>query len=51
MKTLYQVQSRLKGDEWQDDHMPFDSKEEAINYILSQPKTFEYRIILDEYEE
>lgn len=44
MKTVYQVESRLKGGEWLEDHLPFDSKEEAIEYIKSQPKCFEYRI-------
>lgn len=53
MKIIkYQVQSKLaKDEEWLDDHMPFDSKQEAINYIYTQPRTFEYRIIIDEYEE
>ena len=45
MKTMYQVQSRLtNNDEWLDDHSPFDSKEEAIKYIKTQPKCFSYRI-------
>ena len=47
---MYQVQSRFKGDfEWLDDHMPFQSEEEAIQYIQTQPKCLEYRI--EEYEE
>lgn len=45
MKTVYQVESRLKDGEWSEDHLPFDSKEEAINYIKTQPKCLEYRII------
>lgn len=49
MKTVYQVQSRLKGDKWSDDHLPFDSVEEANEYIMTQPKCFEYRIT--SYEE
>lgn len=51
MKTKYQVQSKLKGkfDDWQDDHMPFDSEQEAINYIITQPRCFSYRITT--YEE
>lgn len=45
MKTVYQVQSKFKCDfEWLDDHEPFDSKEEAIEYIKTQPKCLEYRI-------
>jgi hypothetical protein len=52
MKTKYQVQSKFKGDsEWLEDHLPFDSRNEAIEYIKTQPKCFEYRIIVDEYEE
>ena len=49
MKTVYQVESRLKDGEWLDDHLPFNSKEEAIEYIKTQPKCFQYRII--SYEE
>ena len=49
MMTKYQVQSRLKGDKWSDDHLPFDSVEEASEYIITQPKCFEYRIT--SYEE
>lgn len=49
MKIVYQVQSRSKVDingnyEWLDDHLPFDSKEEAVSYIKTQPRCFEYRI-------
>lgn len=49
MMTKYQVESRLKDGEWLEDHLPFDSKNDAIEYIKTQPKCFEYRIIL--YEE
>jgi len=46
MKTVYQVQSKFKCDfEWLDDKMPFSSKEEAIEYIKTQPKCLEYRIV------
>lgn len=46
MKTVFQVQSRLTKDkEWLDDHLPFYSENEAIEYIKTQPKCFEYRII------
>jgi hypothetical protein len=51
MKTVYQVESKLKDGEWLEDHLPFNSKNEAIEYIKTQPKCFEYRIIVDEYEE
>lgn len=45
MKTVYQVQSKFPKDkEWLDDHMPFDTLEEAIDYIKTQPKCFKYRI-------
>jgi len=45
MKQVYQVQSRIKGDfEWLDDHLPFNTKDEAIEYINTQPKLFDYRI-------
>ena len=49
MNTVYQVQSRSKVDlngnyDWLDDHLPFDSREEADNYIKTQPRCFEYRI-------
>ena len=34
MKTMYQVQSRLTiNDEWLDDHLPFDSEEDAIKIL------------------
>ena len=49
MMTKYQVQSRLKGNKWADDHLPFDSENEAIEYIKTQPRCFEYRIT--SYEE
>lgn len=46
MKQVYQVQSRIKGDfEWLEDHLPFDSYDEAFDYIKTQPKLFEYRIV------
>ena len=46
MKSVYQVQSRIKGDfEWLDDHLPFDSVEDARAYIKTQPKIFDYQII------
>ena len=46
MKTVYQVQSKFKCDfEWLDDHMPFDSEEEAMEYIKTQPKCLEYRLV------
>lgn len=49
MVTKYQVESKLKNGEWLEDHLPFDSKNDAIEYIKTQPKCFEYRIVL--YEE
>lgn len=46
MKQVYQVQSRIKGDfEWLDDHLPFDTKEDAEEYIKTQPRLFDYRIV------
>lgn len=46
MITKYQVQSKFKHDfEWLDDHMPFISEQEATDYIKTQPKCFEYRIV------
>lgn len=45
MKTVYQVESWLKKGEWSDDHLLFDSVEEAINYIKTQPNYLEYRIV------
>ena len=42
---MYQVQSKFRFEsEWLDDHMPFESEVQAIEYIKSQPKCFEYRI-------
>lgn len=49
MMTKYQVKSRLKDGEWLEDHLPFNSKEEAVEYIKTQPRCFQYRII--SYEE
>jgi hypothetical protein len=50
MKTKYQVQSKFKEDsKWLEDHLPFDSVEEAQEYIKSQPKCLEYKIV--SYEE
>jgi hypothetical protein len=47
----YQVQSKLPvEEEWLDDHMPFDSEQEALEYIKTQPKCFEYRIIKEYFE-
>ena len=53
MKTVYQVYSRLKGtEEWFEDHMPFNTKEEAESYIETQwQNTHEYIIVEDEYGE
>ena len=52
MITKYQVQSKFKHDiEWLDDHMPFNSEQEAIDYIKTQPKCFEYRIVTWEESE
>jgi hypothetical protein len=45
MKTVFQVQSKLsEASEWLDDHLPFESENEAIEYIKTQPRCFEYRI-------
>lgn len=45
MKMMYQVQSKFPFEkEWQDDHMPFESEQEAFDYIKTQPKCFQYRI-------
>ena len=50
MITKYQVQSRLtKDEEWLDDHLPFDSEEEALEYIKTQPRCFKYKVV--SYEE
>ena len=52
MKTLYQVQSKFRDGEWLDDHMPFETKEEAIAYVKTQPKAnYKYRLIVEEYPE
>lgn len=52
MMTKYQVQSRFKDGEWLDDHMPFDSIEEAKAYISTQyHANHRYRIIEEEYPE
>lgn len=53
MKTMYQVYSRLKGtEEWFEDHMPFETKEEAVAYIEKQwQNTHVYLIMEDEYPE
>ena len=46
MKVQYQVQSKYKADkEWLDDHLPFNTKEAAIEYIHTQPKSMVYRIV------
>ena len=53
MKTLFQVYSRLKGtEEWLEDHMPFETKEEAESYIVTQWKnTHAYMIMEEKYSE
>lgn len=53
MKTLFQVYSRLKGtEEWLEDHMPFETKEEAESYIVTQWKnTHVYMIMEEKYSE
>lgn len=54
MKKIYQVESKLKkgNGEWLEDHLPFDSLEEAKSYIRTQYKnTHKYRIIVDEVPE
>lgn len=50
MKTVFQVYSRLKGtEEWLEDHLPFNSLDEAKDYIGTQWKnTHQYQIIEDE---
>lgn len=49
MKTIYQVQSKFRDGEWLDDHMPFDTREQAVDYIESQYHgNYQYRIIEDE---
>jgi hypothetical protein len=49
MMTKYQVESKLRDGEWLEDHLPFNTENEAIEYIKTQPKCFQYRII--SYEE
>lgn len=45
----YQVFSKFKFDsEWLEDHMPFDTREEAEAYIATQPKCLEYKIVKEE---
>lgn len=52
MKTKYQVQSRFRDGEWLDDHMPFDSREQAVAYIKRQYQAnHHYRIVEEEYPE
>ncbi len=53
MKTVFQVYSRLKGTEkWLEDHMPFNTKEEAESYIETQwQHTHAYMILEEEYSE
>lgn len=46
MKTVYQVQSKFPFEsEWLDDHLPFDTEQEAQEYIKTQPKCLEYKIV------
>lgn len=46
----YQVQSKFLKGEWLDDHLPFDTKEEAEAYIETQPQAnYRYRIIKESY--
>jgi hypothetical protein len=48
----YQVQSRFLKGEWLDDHMPFDTREEAVAYIKTQyHANHRYRIVTEEYED
>ena len=51
--VLFQVYSRLKGtEEWFEDHMPFETREEAEAYIETQWKnTHAYMIMEEEYSE
>lgn len=53
MKTVFQVYSRLKGtEEWLEDHMPFNTKEEAESYIETQwQHTHAYMIMEEDYSE
>lgn len=50
MKTVYQVKSKFRNGEWLYDHMPFDSKEEAIEYIKTQPQA-NYKYAIEYWEE
>lgn len=50
MKTVYQVKSKFRNGEWLDDHMPFDSSEEAVEYIRTQPQA-NYKYIIESWEE
>lgn len=50
MKTVYQVKSKFINGEWLDDHMPFDSREEAVKYIRTQPQA-NYKYIIESWEE
>lgn len=50
MKTVYQVKSKFINGEWLDDHMPFDSREEAIEYIRTQPQA-NYKYTIESWEE
>lgn len=51
--VLYQVYSRLKGtEEWLEDHMPFETREEAVAYVEKQwQNTHSYMILEEEYSE
>lgn len=50
---LFQVYSRLKGtEEWFEDHMPFETREEAESYIATQWKNIHaYMIKEEDYSE
>lgn len=49
MKTLFQVYSRLKGtEEWLEDHMPFETRDEAVEYIKTQWQNTHQYVILEE---
>lgn len=50
MKTVYQVKSKFRNGEWLDDHLPFDSYEEAVEYIKTQPQA-NYRYAIESWEE
>ena len=46
----YQVQSKFLNGGWMDDHMPFDTEEEALEYIKTQPKAnYQYRVFKETY--